>query len=258
MPTRTHARGGKRCDPARLPPPQRALLSWRLAQKVFFDQKFGGALLQGARNLNDSTLNLSGVAFLTEARQTSPLISRMRIRTSGHTDVQWDFDLDTGAKKFTSSNVFFDAHAGSFFSGFSYARLDAPGRFATENIDTGTLTSSAVSNFSQARVLLGLGKPTQPGLSVAGNIGLNLQNSNVTTSGPTATGTTATVTSSSGSFALQYAAIQTNYNWNCCGLTVEYQKFSLGSVRDENSFRFNFTLANIGTAGNLRRTQKLF
>jgi len=39
---------------------------------------------------------------------------------------------------------------------------------------------------------------------------------------------------------------------------VEYRKYELGSVRNENVYRFNFTLANIGSAGNLRRAQALF
>jgi LPS-assembly protein len=57
---------------------------------------------------------------------------------------------------------------------------------------------------------------------------------------------------------LQYATIQANYNWNCCGLSVEYRKFELGSVRNEGSYKFNLTLANIGTAGNLRKAERLF
>ena len=102
--------------------------------------------------------------------------SRLRVRTSSHTDAEWDFDLDTGAKKFTSQNVFFDAHQGKLFEGVSYARLNAPGRFFTENINTTTnqatgLTSSAVSNFEQMRLLLGYGQPNLPGLSLAGGSG---------------------------------------------------------------------------------------
>ena len=61
--------------------------------------------MDGRRNIFDTTLNLSGIAFLTEPRAISPLISRLRVRTSAHMDVEWDFDLDTGAKKFTSNNV---------------------------------------------------------------------------------------------------------------------------------------------------------
>ena len=56
----------------------------------------------------------------------------------------------------------------------------------------------------------------------------------------------------------QYATIQASYNWNCCGLTVEYRKYELGAVRNEGTESFNFTLANIGGAGNLRHAERLF
>ena len=77
--------------------------------------------------------------------------------------------------------------------------------------------------------------PSRPGLSVAANVGLDALAGTV-----------------------QYGALQTSYNWNCCGVAVEYRKFNLGTVRDENSYRFSFTLANIGSAGNLRRAERLF
>jgi LPS-assembly protein len=57
---------------------------------------------------------------------------------------------------------------------------------------------------------------------------------------------------------LQYGALQTSYNWDCCGISLEYRRFALGSVRNENQFRFAFTLANVGTFGNLRRQERLF
>ena len=240
QPIRTHPRHADPCAPAAVTPPQREWFSWQLAQKHFFDQVFGGAVIDGRRNIFDSTLNFSGIAFLTEPRSTSPLLSKMRFRTSSHTDIEWDFDYDTGATKFTRNNTFLDVHEGKFFGGFSYARLNAPGRFYTEVIDTTTsqttgLTSSAISNFSQMRLLFGYGTPSQPGLSVATSAGIDL---NVDSA--------------------QYVTIQASYNWNCCGLTVEYRKYDLGTVRNEGAYRFNFTLANIGTAGNLRRAESLF
>jgi LPS-assembly protein len=85
------------------------------------------------------------------------------------------------------------------------------------------------------RVLLGYGNPVRPGLAVAANAGVDLKLGSV-----------------------QYGALQTSYNWNCCGFSVEYRKYELGSVRNENVYRFNFTLANIGSAGNLRRAERLF
>jgi len=58
---------------------------------------------------------------------------------------------------------------------------------------------------------------------------------------------------------LQYIATQASHNWDCCGVSVEYRRFSVGSVRkDENQFRFAFTLLNVGTFGNLRRQERLF
>lgn len=210
----------------------RELISWRLTQKYFFNETFGGAVLDGRRNIFDTTLALSGIAFLTEPRAISPLISRLRVRTSAHMDVEWDFDLDTGAKKFTSNNVMIDVHQNNIFGGLSYARLNAPGRFFTEGV------SSSVSDFNQLRLLLGYGSPTRAGLGLAANVGLDLNAEN--------------------SGMVQYGALQGSYNWDCCGISVEVRKYELGAVRNETSERFNFTLLNIGTAGNLRRAASLF
>ena len=57
---------------------------------------------------------------------------------------------------------------------------------------------------------------------------------------------------------LQYASVQTAYNWDCCGINIEYRRFALGSVRNENQFRFTFALANLGAFGNLRRQERFF
>jgi LPS-assembly protein len=210
----------------------REMISWRLTQKYFYNETFGGAVIDGRRNIFDTTLALSGIAFLTEPRAISPVISRLRVRTSEHLDVEWDFDLDTGAKKFTSNNVFLDVHEGNIFGGLSYARLNAPGRFFTEGV------ASSVSNFDQLRLLLGYGSPTKAGLGLAANVGLDLNAAN--------------------SALVQYGAVQGSYNWDCCGFSVEVRKYELGSVRNETVERFNFTLSNIGTAGNLRRAASLF
>jgi LPS-assembly protein len=240
LPTRTHQI--RHTDPCAKPtiPPQQEWFSWELKQKTFFAQNFGGAVIDGRRNLFESTLNLSGIAFLTEARAISPIISRMRFRTSSHTDAEWDFDYDTGAGKFTSSNTFLDVHEGSWFGGFSYARLNAPGRFYIPNVSSVTntftgLTTSATSKFSQMRMLIGYGTPSKSGLSLAGGAGIDLN-----------------------AGSSQYVTIQSGYNWNCCGLSLEYRKYDLGPVRDEGAYRFNFTLANIGSAGNIRRAEALF
>jgi LPS-assembly protein len=207
----------------------REFFSWRVAQKTFFNENFGGAVIDGRRNILETTLNFSGIAFLTEPRSISPLISRLRIRPSDKVDVEWDFDYDTGATKFTTNNLFVDVRQNDFFAGFSLARLNAPGRFYTDGL------ASSTSNFNQMRVLLGDGKPTKEGLSAAASGAFDLRLGQ-----------------------LQYASVQASYNWNCCGINVEYRKYELGAVRNEGTETFSFTLANIGSAGNLRRAASLF
>jgi LPS-assembly protein len=239
QPLRTHGKPDP-CAPAASAPAQQEWFSWILTQKTFFEPTFGGAVINERRNIFDTTLDFSGVAFLTQPRNISPLKSRMRFRTSSHADISWDFDYDTGAKKFTSSNTLLDVHEGKIFGGVSYARLNAPGKTYTEVIDTTTnivtgLTTSAIANFSQMRVLFGYGKPSDAGLSAAVSSGIDL---NLGSS--------------------QYITVQTNYNWNCCGLSVEYRKYDLGTIRDEGAYSFNFTLANIGSAGTIRRAASLF
>jgi LPS-assembly protein len=207
----------------------REFFSWRIGQKAFFNQNFGGAVIDGRRNIVSSTLDFSGIAFLTAPRGVSPIISRLRVRPSEIFDLEWDFDYDTVLGRFTTNNVFADIHTGNTFGGFSYAKLDAPGHFETDGM------ASLTTDFNQMRVLLGYGTPTKAGLSTAANVGIDLRLGSI-----------------------QYGSLQTSYNWNCCGFSVEYRKYELGSVRNENAYRFNFTLANIGTAGNLRRSERLF
>ena len=224
----------------------REWISWSIAQKHFFDPDFGGSVSTGPRNVLDTSLSFTGIAFVTRPRSYSPVISRLRVRTSAKTDVEWDFDYDFCAaappnpnspppppgycnKTFASNNLFVDVHQGRAFGGISYAWLNAP---AVSYIDG---VRSSFAQFDQMRILLGWGNPARSGFSAAANAGLDLNLGTV-----------------------QYGALQTSYNWNCCGFSVEYRKYELGTARNENAYRFNFTLANIGTAGNLRRNQQVF
>jgi LPS-assembly protein len=102
-------------------------------------------------------------------------------------------------------------------------------------IDTGARTIVAQNEFHQFRVLFGYGDLNKRGLSAATSVGFDTDNG-----------------------SLQYATAQASYNWDCCGLSLEYRRFALGSVRNENQYRFTFTLANIGAFGNLKRQERLY
>ena len=56
---------------------------------------------------------------------------------------------------------------------------------------------------------------------------------------------------------LQYTQTQITYNTDCCGLSVQYRRFDLGT-RNENQFRVAFAVSNIGTFGTLKRQERIF
>jgi LPS-assembly protein len=39
------------------------------------------------------------------------------------------------------------------------------------------------------------------------------------------------------------------YNVQCCGFTFDFNRFSFPGFREENTFRFGITLANVGSFG---------
>ena len=224
---------------------QREWISWRVAQKYFFDHTFGGAVVDnGPRSVLETTLDFSGIAFLTGPRNISPLTSRLRVRTSEKIDVGWDFDYDLCSafsattlsaapkpcgNRFTADNVYMDVHQGDIHAGVEYAGLNAPAR----SYSNGVLSS--VADFQQMRVLFGFGRPTRSGLSAQAAAGIDINLGSV-----------------------QYGQILASYNWNCCGVSVEYRKYELGTARNDNGYKFNFTLANIGSAGNIRHSDQVF
>jgi LPS-assembly protein len=208
-------------------PDTREIVSWELAQKYFLDPTFGGALASGRSNVFTSTVDLTGIAFLTEPRHLSPLISRLRVGTTRSSDLEWDADYDFFAGRLNSSTFLFNYHAGLFTVGAGDAFLHVPG--------DATSTSASPSKFNQFRTVLGYGSANKRGFSGATNLGFDAELGQV-----------------------QYGAVQLAYKWDCCGVDVEYRRFALASVRNENQYRFTFSLANVGAFGNLRRGERLF
>jgi LPS-assembly protein len=143
--------------------------------------------------------------------------------------VQWQLDYDPVLSRINSSAVFAMWHFGEYFVGGSHSFFHVPGEIFVSN------PLPAPTQFDQFRLLLGYGNPSRRGLNMATTFGFDQ------TLG-----------------FLQYGSFQSSYNWDCCGFSVEYRRFALGTVRNENQFRFAFTLANIGTFGNLRRSPSLF
>jgi len=210
-------------------PKTREIVTWELAQKYFFDPTFGGALVPGTRNVFTSTVDLTGIAWLTQPTHLSPLISRLRFETTTHSDIEWDLDYAFNPAHLSASTVLANYHFGAFTLGGGDAFLQVPGETVVSN--------SALSppSFNQFRLVLGYGHPNKRGVSAATNLGYDADN-----------------------HTLQYLAVQSTYNWDCCGITVEFRRSDLDVVRTEDEYRFSFALANVASFGNLRWTQKLF
>ncbi|HYL91689.1 MAG TPA: LPS assembly protein LptD [Alphaproteobacteria bacterium] len=219
-------------------------LTWDVKAKYFFDPTFGGVIFSGKRNVLSSTVDYTGIAFLTDPRRFSPIVSRLRMRTTGNSDLEWQVDYDSKKGRVNASTFLATIHLGDIFVGGSHAYLQAPGEFVLDQVTNqalppcirGLISQPACipNQFNQIRGLLGYGNPGKRGLSAAANFGFD-----------------------SFFHFLQYSAAQSSYNWDCCGISVEYRRFALLSVRNENQFRFSFTLANIATFGNLKRQLRL-
>jgi len=222
-----------------------AFVTWEVKQKYFMDENFGGAVVNNTRNVFTTTDALTGIAFLTAPRLFSPIVSRLNFRTNSNTDVGWAFDYDTTPARINASTLYARYRWGNYFVEGSQAYMRDLGEvvFAPGTqtplppcFPGGLSTVPCVPQvYNQVRALVGYGSPSKRGWSAAGNIGYDFEFQ-----------------------TLQYGAAQAAYNWDCCGISVEYRRFSLGTVRNENQYRFAFTLANIGSFGNMKRQERLF
>ena len=212
--------------PGECPSRPREWASWTIAQSVFIDPNFGGALIPGRRNVFDSTLNMSGVAFLTSPRNLAPITSRLRFEAIDNLRVQWDLDYDPRQGQLNSDNLYAGYSWGRTTVGLGHALLNA--------VDESRGLASTIKS-QQLQPFLTIGKPSGVGFNLAANGGYDFVLGQV-----------------------QYAGIQATYNWDCCGLSVGYRRFQLGSVRDETQYLYSFTLANFGSVGDIRRSNSVF
>jgi LPS-assembly protein len=214
-----------------LPGPQvREVVTWEVEQKYFLDPTFGGALIRGQRNVFTTTADLTGIAFLSQPRHLSPIVSRLRVETSSRTDAEWDMDYDFQNNRVNASTILANYHIGQVTIGGGDAVLQIP-------VQSPLLSSGLAEPtlFNQFRAALGYGRPVKRGFSAASSFGFDAE-----------------------SKQLQFVSAQTTYNWDCCGMTLEYRSYTVANVRNENLFRFTFTLANIGGFGSLRQQERLY
>jgi LPS-assembly protein len=209
--------------------PARELFSWAIAQKYFGNPDFGGALVPGKRNVFDTTVDFTGIAFLTEPRVLSPVISRLRA-SAGLTDFQWDLDYDPVLHQVNASTVFAGYRLGNVYLNGGQTYVNLPGLAVVNN--NGQIIPSIYNQWRLGAIYGGMNRR---GLSGAFSVGID-----------------------SRSDLLQSATIQTNYNWDCCGVAFQYTRWAFSALSQENAFRFSFSLTNFGTFGSIKRIDRLY
>ena len=227
-------RNAKPCDASsegECPAAQKEWASWQLAQKAYWDPYFGGAVFKGRRNVYETTLDLSAVAFLTRPRNLSPVISRMRFEAIDNLRIEWDLDYDSVRGLLSSDNLYAGYSVGRTTLGVGHALLNA--------VDENSGTADRILKSQILTPFLEIGQMGGKGFNMAAHAGYDFDQD-----------------------ALQYGGLQASYNWNCCGLTMGFRRFVLGaggtSVRDETQWLYSFTIASFGNVGDIRRSNMIF
>jgi LPS-assembly protein len=229
----------KKCQPVG---PGSEVVTWELAQKYYFDRFFGGALVPGARNVLETTVDFTGIAFLTEPRHLSPVISRLKLRLP-KVDAEWNLDYDSVAGNISySSESLGYRFTNQISAGGGATFLHAPGEFLCNS-------SLLVCPASQVVSL---------GPSQYNQFTLNGRYGGVNKKGFSAGSTLALDADSSIHRLFNWTSVQANYNWDCCGIVIEYRRWEFGPVRDEHELRFALSLANVGSVGTLRKIERLY
>jgi LPS-assembly protein len=217
---------GDEATPKDCPPQAREWASWQIAQKLYINSNFGGALIPNRRNVFDATLDMTGIAFLTSPRNLAPVTSRLRFEAIDNLRIQWDLDYDPRAGQFGSDNLLAGYSLGRTTFGIGHALLSA--------VDESGAAASTIKSQS-LQPFLTIGKPSGKGFNLAANGGYDYILN-----------------------ALQYAGVQAAYNWDCCGLSFGYRRFDLGTIRNETQWLYSFTIASFGSVGDIRRANTAF
>jgi LPS-assembly protein len=204
--------------------------SWHIAQQYYFDRTFGGALIAGQRNVFQALDLFTPFAFYDAPRNTSPILSDLRVDTGRRFDTEFilNYDAQRGQLDAVGTLVKFKPYKDSFLT---------LAHFSTQNLPLNP--APPPPNFeqrsNQVRALIGYGDLTRRGWNATfgASYDVTLQN-------------------------FQNQIVQVNYNGSCCGLGVEYRRLSFGKIRNENQFRVVLLIANLGSVGNLRRSEKVF
>jgi LPS-assembly protein len=202
--------------------PAEERVTWKLAQKYYFDPTFNGALVPGTRNVFQALDSITPFAFADEPRRFSPIESDLRITPGGAYDAEVRLEYDTVRRKLSTAGTLLKLRPYNNFN-FTVAHF---------SIDNAAVLQPLAN---QIRTQVGYGDLNRRGWNASFGFSYDVKQQ-----------------------ILQNQLMQVSYNGSCCGIAFEYRRLSLGPIRTENQFRVALIIANIGTFGNLRRQEKIF
>jgi len=194
------------------------VMSWEVAQSRYFDPTFGGAVIPGQRNVLESTEELDGFDFLDGPRNYSPIVSVLRFQHV--VGFEWRVDYDPLLGRISNTSFNGNIRLSKYF--FSLGHTDVrPNPVVTAPND-------------QINVLVAVGNQNRKGWNAAVNAFYDLSR-----------------------HVLDFATTEVSYNTDCCGFSVEYRRYNFG-VRDDTQYRLSFSIANIGSFGNMRKQERIY
>lgn len=184
-------------------------LTWQVRYDRYFDPTFGGAVVANQRNVIQSSLDLTGYAFLHGPRNYSPVVSVLRLQSK--VSLEWRADYDPLRHGISNSSVSVDGRIDKYF--WSIGHTDV----RTDPV--------LLPNANQLRAVLGYGNGIRRGWNYGFSIYYDYLKG-----------------------GLEFWQTQVTYNTDCCGMSVQYRRFSIGP-REDSQVQVAFAVSNIGTFG---------
>jgi LPS-assembly protein len=194
---------------------------WQLGQKRFFDQTFGGALVEGRRNVFETSANFAAYSFLLGPRSASPVTSMMRISPIAGLGVVWQSDFDPRTRGIVDSAFTVD-----------YRWREYTVSAGHNQVRTNPLLTPSANQF---RYQVQLGDANRRGWNVGASSVYDHKKK-----------------------VIYHSTGQVTYNTDCCGMSVQFRRVNAGIRESKNEWRMAFSVANIGSFGTLRKQDRIF
>jgi LPS-assembly protein len=198
------------------------IITWRLGQARYFDPTFGGAVLPNVRNVVLAAEEITPYAFLSGPRNYSPVVSFFSFSPYNFIGFEWRADYDPLRHKIIDDTFTVNVRHGNY--GFSVSET------ALTNLPL------LVPQAKQTSFGTSYGNTNRRGWNAAGVVTYDVLANRVL-----------------------YEFIQTSYNTNCCGFSVQIRHLPSYNVHipAQNQYLFSFSVANLGTFGSLQKQERI-